>query len=80
VHDSIAVVQPLARKVVQQCEKLPLVRNAIELLLQGQRIAARLRLHRARQCRNSGARFSVAPRLRQFGLTRFGLTRCADVH
>jgi hypothetical protein len=42
MHDNIAVLQSLAREIAQQRENVPVVRDAIELLLQGQRIAAGL--------------------------------------
>jgi hypothetical protein len=40
VHDSIAIVQSLAREIAQQRKNVAVVCDAIELVLQGQRIAA----------------------------------------
>jgi hypothetical protein len=40
VHYSIAILQPLASELAQQRENVAVVCDAIELVLQGQRIAA----------------------------------------
>jgi hypothetical protein len=42
VHDSISVLQPLTRQIAQHRENIPVVRNAVELVLEGQRVATGL--------------------------------------